>query len=291
MRNRQNRTILLILIAVLVVLLIAAIITLIGMGQQEKPYQPGSSTGEGSSSKPSSDATEDVILATPYGALVYPGQWAEYLETEVNDGEDYGITFFAELERGKTQPLFMLEFGEPKSPAVGQLTTQDGITVGVYVTIYDLDPDESWTDQEKNIVTGMQEALNDVLASLNLQSLGTAPPELQGEELVIETPYGKLYFPGRWAEELEITTDESDGYEIVFHGTVGTHKALPLFAVNFGGSNGTVVHTMTTDNGVVFHVRLRTFPLDTEGWSAIDAATIRAMQEDLNHLLAKLREE
>ena len=289
MRYNKNRALLIAVIVLLVILLtILTIFAVISLRERDKATGLGSSAGSQNSTPSSSPATEDQVIETPYGKLVFPGQWAQYLKTEVNDGADYGVTFLAELESGKTQPLFILEFGAPKYPAVGQVTTQDGVTVGVYVTIYDLDPDESWTDQEKTILTGMQEALNDVLASLKVQDLGTTPPELQGDELVIDTPYGKLYFPGQWAEELEITTDESDGYEVIFHGAIGTHEAQPLFAVNFGGTKGTAVHSMKTDNGVVFYVRLRTFELNVEGWSAVDEATIRAMQEDLNHMLAKL---
>lgn len=291
MRNRQNRILLLVLIILLAVLLVAAVIALVSMEERNTPKNPGSATGTGNSTDPSAEPTKDLVIETPYGELVYPGQWAQHLKVEHTDGADYGISFTAELENGKTQELFMLQFGEPKDPAVGQLTTVDGVTVGVHVTVYEFDLDGTWSDEETATVTGMQEALNDVLESLNLQPLDAPPPEIQGEELVIDTPYGKLYFPGQWAEELEITTDESDGYEVIFHGAIAGHPSQPIFAVNFGGSKGTVVHTMMTDNGVAFYVRLRTFPLDTEGWSAVDDATIRAMQEDLNHLLAKLREE
>ena len=114
-------------------------------------------------------------------------------------------------------------------------------------------------------------------------------PELEGEDVVIETPYGKLYMPGTWKEELTISVDQTDGYEVVFYGSFGDHDPMALFAVNFGGSEGTVVHSMYTENNVPFDVRLRTFPLAMEGWSSVEQATARAMQEDLNHLLAKLR--
>ena len=116
-------------------------------------------------------------------------------------------------------------------------------------------------------------------------------PELEGEDVVIETPYGKLYMPGTWKEELTISVDQTDGYEVVFYGSFGDHDPMALFAVNFGGSEGTVVHSMYTENNVPFDVRLRTFPLAMEGWSSVEQATARAMQEDLNHLLAKLRGE
>lgn len=116
-------------------------------------------------------------------------------------------------------------------------------------------------------------------------------PELEGEDVVIETPYGKLYMPGTWKEELTVSVDQTDGYEVVFYGTFGDHDPIALFAVNFGGSQGTVVETVYTENNVPCDVRLRTFQLEMEGWTNIDQATARAMQEDLNHLLAKLRGE
>lgn len=289
MRYDKNRVLMIIVIALLTVLLtILTVFAVISLKERDQAAGAGSSAGTQNTTQSSTPTAEDQVIETPYGKMVFPGEWARYLKTELNDGADYGISFYAELESGKTQPLFSLQFGEPKHPAAGQVTTQDGVTVGVYVTVRDFVPDETWSDQETAIVTSMQEALNDVLDSLNLQPLGATPPELQGDELVIDTPYGSLYFPGQWVEELEITTDESDGYEVIFHGAIGGHEAQPLFAVNFGGTKGTVVHTMTTDNGVLFYVRLRTFELNTEGWSGVDAATIRAMQEDLNHMLSKL---
>lgn len=117
------------------------------------------------------------------------------------------------------------------------------------------------------------------------------PLEIEGDEVAFATPYGKLYLPGKWAEELRICVDKSDGYDVIFYGVFGQHDEIPLFAVNFGGNQGSVVHTVFTENDVPVSVGIRTFPLETEGWSAVDHSTALAMQEDLNHLLTRLRNE
>ena len=64
-------------------------------------------------------------------------------------------------------------------------------------------------------------------------------------------------------------------------------------SMNFGGGPeaGQMAHTLRTDNDVQLHVYLRSYTLDTEGWSALDRDTAMTMQEDVNHLLAKLKEE
>lgn len=293
MRYNKNRVLLITAIVLLAILLtLLTVSALISLSERNNTTPGGSSsTGTEQVTQPSTNTSGDLVIQTPYGDLVFPGQWAQYLKTEQNDGADYGINFHAKLESGKEQLLFTLEFGEAKAPAVGQVRLENGQAFGVYVFAAGFTPDETWDADEVNIVRAMQEALNDVLNCLKMEPLGTPEPDVEGDELVIDTPYGKLYYPGKWKEETKITIDESDGYEVVFHGAVGGHDFQPLFAVNFGGSKGTVVHTLTLENDIPMQVRLRTFPLSMEEWSAMDQAMMRAMQEDLNHLLAKLREE
>ena len=121
----------------------------------------------------------------------------------------------------------------------------------------------------------------------------TPLPDAGDEALEIETLYVNLYFPARWQEELRTTMSNTDGYEVTFSAVLNGHNPIKLFALNFGGSEsaGEVVHTLIDENDVAFYVRLRTFPLETEGLSSLDQATVMAMQEDLNYLLSRLFEE
>lgn len=289
MRYDKNRIILIgITAALVIVLAVLLVIAIVGLSNQK----PGSTTP---TTEPTQEVQsgEDKIIETPYGNIVFPGKHAQYLKVERTEQPELKLEFIAQMDSGKTQKLFSLRFGEAMEPAVGQVVSPEGVPVGVYVTVYSFSPDGTWPVRESTAVSEMLEAVDDVVASLNLSPLGTPIPDVQGEELVINTPYCKLYFPGQWAEELQTAVDETDGYEIIFSGIINGHEPIKLFAVNFGGSEdtGKTVHTMFTENEVAFHVRLRTFTLETEGWSTVDQATAMAMQEDLNHLLTKLKEE
>ena len=139
----------------------------------------------------------------------------------------------------------------------------------------------------------MLESLTKLLDGLNMIALGTPIPEIDGEAMSFNTPYCKLYLPKRWLEEIRVSVDESDGYEMVFSAVIGEHEPVKVFAVNFGGSEerGQVVCTLNTENDVVFAVRARIFDLETEGWGSVDRSTLVTVQEDLNFLLEKLMQE
>lgn len=288
MRYNKNRTILIAVIALLVLLLVGlVIVALAGLGNNGPTRTPGTTTAP---TDPSQTA-EDLVIETPYRDLVFPGEYAAFLKVERTENPDLVLDFYATFDSGKSQKLYSIGFGEPIEPAIGQIATADGVVVGVYVASYEFEPDGTWPVREANTVTAMQETMSVVLEGMKIVDLDTPMPEVQGDEVVIETPHAKLYMPGKWAEELTVTIDQTDGYELIFHGTINEHEPMALFAVSFGGSEGTVVHTLYTENDVAYDVRLRTFPLEMEGWSSVDQATARAMQEDLNYLLGKLREE
>lgn len=288
MRFDKKKIILTAVITVLlVVLAVLVIIALTSLNEQPPVKQPDRTTA---ATEPA-DTVEDHIIETPYCDIRFPGRYAEYLKVERTENPNLTLDFIAKMNSGKVQKLFTLGFGAAEVPAVGQVTSKDGVAVGVYVTTYEFEPDGTWSVKEAAIVDAMMETLNDVLKSMKISDLGTPIPEVEGDEVVIDTPYGKLYMPGKWVEELTVSVDQSDGYKVTFYGTIGEHDAIALFAVNFGGSEGSVVHTMYTENDVPFAVRVLAFELDIQDWNAVDQSTAKAMKEDINHLLAKLRDE
>lgn len=281
------------LIATAVVLVVALVVLVVMAMAAMKNRKPTPTEPTTATTLPEQSG-EEVVTETPYGKVVFPKGYSQYLKVERVELPELKLEFIAQMESGKTQKLFSLRFGDPIEPAVGQLISPEGVPVGVYLTTYSFTPDGTWSVRESTLVSEMLEKVNDVIDSLNLSPLGTPIPDISGEELVIGTPYCQLYFPGRWAEELQTTLDKTDGYEILFSGAINGHEPIALFALNFGGSEatGSIVHTMFNENGVAFHVRLRTIsPLETEGWTGVDQATAMAMQEDLNYLLSKLTAE
>lgn len=289
MRFDKTRLILIAVAAVLVIVLAALVIIALGDlndRENEIPQPTNAPTVQ-------PQEGQDVPVKTPYGTMVFPGKWSAYLHVDRVEQPELKICFTANLPSGKVQNLFDIRFGEALDPAVGQVVTSEGVAVGVHVTIHPFDPDGSWSVNEIDAVTEMIESLNDVLEGLHMVPLGTPIPEISGDEMVIDTPYCKLYLPKRWVEELRIAVDESDGYEVVFSAVIGQHDPVRIFAVNFGGSEsrGHAAHTLKTENDVPFVVRVRIFDLNTQGWSTVDRSTLLAMQEDLNHLLEKLQQE
>lgn len=289
MRIDKNRLILIAVAAVLVIALTVLLIIALGDLKDRKNDGPQQNTA------PTVQAQdgEDIITVTPYGNLVFPGKWAHYVTVSRKENPDLTVSYTANLPSGKVQKLFDIRFGEAMAPAVGQVVSSEGLAVGVHVTVHPFNPDGSWAVNEIDAVNEMLESLTKLLDGLNMIALGTPIPEIDGEAMSFNTPYCKLYLPKRWLEEIRVSVDESDGYEMVFSAVIGTHEPVKVFAVNFGGSEerGQVVCTLNTENDVVFAVRARIFDLETEGWGSVDRSTLVTVQEDLNFLLEKLMQE
>lgn len=271
-----------------VVLVVLVVIALSGLGNRgENVTQPTTAP-----TQPSTPPA-DKVIETPYGNMVFPGEYAPYLQVERVEQPELTLNFIAKTESGRTQPLFDLRFGEAMEPAIGQVISDDGVAVGVYLTVHSFSPDGSWSLKDRTLVAEMLEQVNDLVDQLMLLPLGSPVPDVQDGEIVIDTPYCKLYFPERWKEDLRIAVTQTKGYEVVFSGDIGEHKGVKLFAVNFGGGEdtGKIAHTIMTNKGVALHIYVRTYTLETEGWSSLDVNTAKTMQEDLNHLLSKLIEE
>lgn len=289
MRIDKNRLILIAVAAVLVIALTVLLIIALGDLKDRKNDGPQQNTA------PTVQAQdgEDIITVTPYGNLVFPGKWAHYVTVSRKENPDLTVSYTANLPSGKVQKLFDIRFGEAMAPAVGQVVSSEGLAVGVHVTVHPFNPDGSWAVNEIDAVNEMLESLTKLLDGLNMIALGTPIPEIDGEAMSFNTPYCKLYLPKRWLEEIRVSVDESDGYEMVFSAVIGEHEPVKVFAVNFGGSEerGQVVCTLNTENDVVFAVRARIFDLETEGWGSVDRSTLVTVQEDLNFLLEKLMQE
>ena len=288
--NFNVKRVVLIAVAALlaVALVVLVVIALSGLGNiGDQLTQPTTAPTE------PTQPPEDHVIETPYGNICFPGQYAPYLEVEKTETPELTMKFIASMDSGKTHPLFDLRFGQPVEPAIGQVVTGDGIAVGVYLTKYQAGYDGTWPVKETELVSEMLALVDGLVAQLDMVALDAPIPEIQDGEIVIETPYCKLYFPERWKEELRIDVDQSKGYELLFIGNFGEHKGVKLFALNFGGGPeaGQIAHTLRTENDVQLHIYLRSFALEMDDWTALDADTARTMQEDVNYLLNRLKAE
>lgn len=249
---------------------------------------------------------EDLAIETPYCTLYYPGDWVPFLTVEKTEGEIYSVKFTATLEGEKLQELFTIRFGS-RDDAVGAIRTPEGEQVPISLDIADIQPDDSWSDTDINIAFNMQEALNDVMAVLPLEELSQAPaaqsgtpsqeetvpaetlPPEMAEDMAIDTPHGELHYPSKWADDLTTRIDEMNGYTVAFYCSMEGHEDVYLFAVHFGGGQGSYVKTVWDGNGNSVDIRLSVTELSLDDtWTQEESDVAYAMQEDLNYLLEKL---
>lgn len=234
-------------------------------------------------------------VKTPYATLNFPKKWGDFLRIETKDGNPYTVTFFADLGSGKSQKLFAIKFGGNGDNPVGMLKV-NGADLAVYVESVEFKPDSKWSDKEVNIVFSMQEAVNDILADLELvapqqkpQEGGSSLPVDNGTDMAIDTPYGELYYPSRWKSYLSLKTEEKNGYSVSFYSNVSGHAAQCLFVVYFGSDRGIEIGTVKDDSGRNIRVSIDIISFEPDGsWSEADRNIVYAMQEDMNYLLTKL---
>ena len=256
----------------------------------KKPAEPSKET-----TPPAQKQEPVTTVETPYGKLNFPKEWGGFLRTEIKKGTPYTVTYFADLESGKSQKLFSISFGGDAAGAVGMLKV-DGSEVSVQVESVVFQPDSGWSDKEVNIVFSMQEALNDILADLKLIAPQQKPqepesilPEDNGTDMAIDTPYGELYYPSRWKDHLSVKTQEKNGYSVSFYGEVSGHASQCLFVVHFGNDKGIEVGTVKDPSGRDVRVSVEIVPFEPDNsWADADTTLIYAMQEDMNYLLTKL---
>lgn len=234
---------------------------------------------------------DPAAVVTPYGTLKFPQEWVGFVGLGIDKNDPYTVSYYADLDSGKSQKLFAISFGGSEETAVGTVNV-NGSKVPVHVASVDFTPGADWTDREINIVFTMQECVNDILADLQLEIKqpeynGTSSlPEDNGQEMLIDTPYGELHYPSRWKDYLSLDIGDT---AVVFYSQVGSHGRQHIFTVHYGSSAGIEVGSAIDNAGNAVSISLEVIPFEPDdSWSDADKKIVAAMQEDLNYLLSKL---
>lgn len=105
----------------------------------------------------------EMLIETPYCELSYPAQWVDYLNLEIDESDGYNVTFSAVLEGHEPVRLFTVHLGGTQGAPVTTFTAADGSEMELRLTVFELDLDSTWTDEEKTILSSMQEDLNQII--------------------------------------------------------------------------------------------------------------------------------
>lgn len=110
---------------------------------------------------------DDMAMDTPYMELHYPSKWADYLSINVTEDNDtYSVSYACVIGSHAEQHLFTVWFGGDHGMSLKSIKDDSGEMVEVRIEVTEISLDESWSEEEKNIVLAMQEDLNYLLARM-----------------------------------------------------------------------------------------------------------------------------
>lgn len=233
-----------------------------------------------------------IAVETPYAVLQYPGIWKEYIRTEMKTDEGCVISFFGTVPGKAEQHLYDVCIGRSGEILMGVLP-QNADSVEVYITLYPLEEDSSWSDADGNMLHGMQDSVNDVIAQLGLVKQ-EAEDEIVEETAAVEimavqTPYGELQYSGIQNCQIRSEVTEENGCVIRFFGSVPEKAEQHLFDIVIGGSGDTLMGMLTNADGtqVAVYVTVSDLP---EGavWTGEETEQFYRMQDIMNVLLDQL---
>ena len=193
-------------------------------------------------------AVKEGIISTPFGELIYPAQWQEYLIVEKTTVDPYTVSFSAKLEGRDKVSLFDVHFDALVGEPIGKIVTEYNVAVPVSVTIFPFNGDESWTQEEVAILQEMQEAVNDLARSLPF------PEGENREDIVIDTPYTELRFPAKWEDRLYLEFVEGDPYIVEFYGKASGDVKMHLFSIRFAPMLDNSIGAVLTEDGTYMMV-------------------------------------
>lgn len=181
-----------------------------------------------------SQSQQYVPIETPYCILNFPKQWENYLDVTVTEDTPCRAIFSCKFSENRVFPLFEIGFDSPDGQIQGAVTTDGVNSVKVSYLPYERADQSKMSDEEWAIYTAMEACATDLIGRIPFAN------ELHSgdvEDVVIETPYKNLTFPGRWADYLEVKTDESGDYTLHFHAGFPDGESVRLFSLTFSREN------------------------------------------------------
>lgn len=251
----------------------------------QRPDLPGNATGAVDSDQPETliDSGNGWLeVKTPYGSLRYPDKWRENLRVYTSKDLGYRVQFSCHMAAGLELPLFDISIGEIRGTLVGYIATKDNDAMPVYLYTYSLLSDDALRDDTWDLYLAMQEELNQVLDQIHFTEDVPAEPE----DVVIDTPYGNLTYPGEYKQYLRTVCKETgEDYTVEFYCDLQSDETWKLFAVTINGDPEGAVHTIK-ENGKNVHIIMGDTSLD--GLPQEKQDLLLSMMEAVNDLLDAL---
>lgn len=116
--------------------------------------------------EPISYEVSSIVINTAYGPVSYPAKWQDNLVVEYLNDDPYIVEFYGQLPEKEKQLLFSFTYNDNESGAIVVINDAEGNRIALHLSVSELDFDNSWSEEEMNVLYSMQEGLNDVIDSL-----------------------------------------------------------------------------------------------------------------------------
>ncbi|MBQ3150416.1 MAG: hypothetical protein IJB86_04135 [Clostridia bacterium] len=159
----------------LVVTVILLSVMLFGCESETGPVVTDTTQTETQTEAVTETTTEDPLtlnpslmgIATKYGELLYPKRWNDMLRTNVVEKDGIStVEMFATVGEHEEIHLYDILFDGEDGVCIGAVTI-DGVKIYVNLLSYDVDFDETWTEEEELTVLAMKEDINYLIDTLN----------------------------------------------------------------------------------------------------------------------------
>lgn len=231
---------------------------------------------------------ETIVITTPYCDLLYPGKWNNSLRTESQEGELYVVSFYGSVSKTEEHALFDVVFGGDSGYHVGYVAGKNGKPVAVSVNFHDIEHNRDWTEEQSNTIYAMQDDAGYLIDRIPLIQWEETEESLSTK---IQTAYGVLHYPGKWADRINVEISENSAYIVSFRGCFADNIWCPMFDIVFDDADNVLGYIPTETDGLV-SVGVRVYDLqENVDWTPEMEQEFYEMQEGLNDVLADLKME
>lgn len=253
-----------------------------------QPVQTTVPAGETQGTEPTvSKDMQFLPIETPYCILNFPKQWETYLDVTITEDLPCRVIFSCKFSQDRVFSLFEIGFNVPDGQVQGAVTTDGVNSIKVSYLPYEAPEQSKMSADEWEIYTAMQACSQDLIGRIPFANHTQAG---NVEDVVIETPFVNLTFPGRWSDYLHVETEEGQDYTVHFHAKFPDGEAYRIFSLTFSWENKGGI-TIQQPDGTKFWVQVDRPDLREYQLRQDRMTTALFMQEELRTIMEALNKQ
>ena len=245
-------------------------------------------------------SNQDIEIKTPYATMRFPGKWKDHLYTERKEADGCTVSFYAVIPEAPNYHLFDICFGGEEGERLGDLVTGQGEKISVWILPGE-GADSTYSEDEYQIIYAMLDDANYLIEKLDLHPAADDSASVQNpgettgeiavyEDMVIQTPYCDLIYPGRWREQLRVEHTETSGmYTVSFYAVIVDKPEQHLFDISLGKRVTDCFAVIRGADGKEVEMMMNSGSFEpNDAWNQEQLNSVYAMMDDVNIILENL---